>query len=309
MKISRVLFVGIALLAAAAAASSSHAQSANSSQPQNAKPAAAPANAGPPETVIVTGQRPTREQREKIVWDFVYAHAKLTPKIDQLARWVKPVCPSVQNLPPAYAKFITDRIKAVAKSAGSPVKEPCKTDIEIVFTGDPQAFMNNVAAKDPALLGWHYVHQTEDVATVTKPIQAWYVTDTSDRVETYRDDPYHPAVPGETGSRISRAHFSVFDTILIVADAKKVAGYPVGQVADYMAMLSLSEAEAPGDCHALSSVLDLLSADCTTPDRPQALTAGDKAYLEGLYAMDLNEIGSLQRSAVANSMLRGSGGR
>ena len=299
MKNLRVLAVTVALFGIAAAT--------NSSQAQNAKPSAPAPSAGPPETVIVTGQRPTREQRDKIVRDFVYAHAKLTPKIDQLARWVKPVCPQVENLPTAYAKFITDRIKAVAKSAGAPVNEPCKTDIEIVFTSDPQAFMNGVAEKDPALLGWHYVHQTGEVVTVTKPIQAWYVTDTSNRVETYRDDPYHGAVPGETGSRISREHFSVFDTILIVADSKKVSGYPVGQMADYFAMLSLSEAEAPDDCRALSSVLDLLSADCV--EKPDALTAPDKAYLEGLYAMDMEEIGSLQRSSVANSMLRSSGNR
>jgi len=299
VKYSRALAVGIALLSIAAATPSSLAQ--------NAKPAAP--SAVSPETVVVTGQRPTREQREKIVWDFVYAHAKLTPKIDQLARWVKPVCPAVQNLPPGYAAFITDRIKAVAKSAGAPVREPCKTDIEIVFTSDPQAFMNGVAVKEPALLGWHYVHQTEQVATVTKPIQAWYVTDTSNRVESYRDDPYHSAPAGTPGSRISHGQLSVFDTVLIVLDAGKVAGYPVGQIADYLAMLSLSEAEAPDDCRALSSVLDLLSSDCSASDRPQSLTAGDKAYLEGLYAMDPDEIGSLQRSSVANSMLRNSGDR
>jgi hypothetical protein len=280
-----------------------------SAQAQDAKPAAPTASAGQPETVIVTGQRPTRAQREKIVWDFVYAHAKLTPKIDQLARWVKPVCPEVQNLPPAYAKFIMDRIRTVAKGAGAPVAEPCKTDILIVFTSDPQGFMNDVADKRPALLGWHYVHQTGEIATVTKPVQAWYVTDTSNRIETYRDDHYHPAVPGETGSRISRGHHSVLDTILIVADSRKVSGIPVGQIADYLAMLSLSEADAPDDCHALSSMLDLLSADCSNPDRPQSLTAGDRAYLEGLYAMDMEEIGSLQRSSVANSMLRNQGSK
>ena len=239
------------------------------------------------------------------MWNFVYAHAKLAPKIDQLSLWTLPVCPEVQNVPPAYAAFITARIKAVAKSVGAPVKELCRTDIEIIFTSDPQAFIDDVAKKNPKMLGYHYVHDTKAIATVTKPVQAWYVTATSNRVETYLDDPYHSAPAGTPGSRLSHGELSVFDGILILADANRMAGYPVGQIADYLAMLSLSEAEAPDDCVELSSILDLMSPDCPASPKPESLTAADKKYLEGLYAMDPDEIGSLQKSAIANHMLEG----
>jgi hypothetical protein len=274
---------------------------------QDAKPASPSKVSAPPETVIVTGHHPSREERDRIVWNFVYAHARLAPKIDQLSRWISPYCPEVQNLPPAFATFITDRMKAVAKSVGAPVKEPCKTNIEIIFTSDPQSLMTAVAQKDPQLLGFHYVHQTDALATVTRPIQAWYVTATSNRVETYIDDPYHAAPGGAAGSRFSRGELSVFAHILIVADARKVAGYPAGQIADYFAMLSLSEADAPDDCRALPSILDLLSSDCPASLKPESLTPPDRSYLEGLYAMDPDEIGSLQRSAIANHMLRSPG--
>ena len=265
--------------------------------------------ASSPETVVVTGRRPGREEREKVVWRFVYAHAKLAPKIDQLSRWIAPVCPEVQNLPEAYATFIAKRIVEVAKSAGAPVRDDCRKDIEIVFTSDPQAYMDGIAKKAPKLLGYHYVHQTKEIAKVTKPIQAWYVTATSNRIETYQDDPYHSAPGGTPGSRLSHGQLSVFDQILIVADTKKLSGYPVGQIADYLAMLSLSEAEAPDDCAELPSILDLVSSDCRTVPMPIVITDTDKAYLAGLYAMDPDEIGSLQRSAIANHMLRDSGDR
>src|SRR5262249_42760369 len=97
---------------------------------------------------------------------------------------------------------------------------------------------------------------------------------------------------------------SVFENILIVADANKVAGYPVGQLADYLAMLALSQASAPDDCAGLPSILDLMSTACTALPKQEALTTADKAYLEGLYAMEPDEIGSLQKSAIANTMKR-----
>ena len=276
---------------------------------QDPKPAPTATAPSAPETVIVTGPRPSREERDRIVWNFVYAHAKLAPKIDQLSRWTVPVCPEVQNLPAGYAAFITKRILEVAKGAGAPVRDGCRKDIEIIFTSDPQALMDTVAEKQPKLLGYHYVHQTKALAEVTKPIQAWYVTATSNRVESYMDDPYHSAPAGTPGSRISHGQLSIFDEVLIVADAKKVAGYPVGQIADYLAMLSLSEAEAPGNCVELPSILDLIASDCPAAQKPQALTDADKSYLMGLYAMDPDEIGSLQKSAIANHMLRESGDR
>jgi hypothetical protein len=258
-----------------------------------------PASKAPPESVTVVGQRPTREQRDKIVWDFVYAHAKLAPRIDQLSRWTVPICPEVLNLPGGFADFITARIKAVAKSAGAPVADPCKKNVEIVFTSDPQAFIDDVAKKKPMTLGYHFLHQIEAMAKVTKPIQTWYVTATSNLLETYIDDPYHPPPSGRPGSRLSHGQISVFANVLILVDSKKAAGYSVGEIADYLAMLSLSEADAPNNCGELPSILDLMSPDCAAA-APEALTAADKSYLEGLYAMEEDEIGSLQKSGIAN---------
>jgi hypothetical protein len=280
---------------------------ASPSLPQSSKPDSSVSASSLPETVVVTGLRPPREQRDKIVWNFVYSHAKLAPKIDQLSRWVSPLCPHVQNLPKGYADFIINRIKSVSEAIGAPVREPCQPNVEIIFTSDPQAFMDSVAGNNPKMLGFHYVHETKSIATVTKPIQAWYVTATSNRVKTYIDDPYHAAPAGSTGSRISHGQLSVFDYILIVANTNKVAGYPVGEIADYLAMLSLSEADAPGDCVELPSILDLMSPDCALSQKPESLTSADKTYLEGMYAMDPDEIGSLQRSAISEHMALGLG--
>lgn len=265
------------------------------------------ASVAPPETVIVTGRLPDREQRDRVVWSFVYAHAKYSPKIDQLARWTTPVCPEIRNLAPSFGTFIRKRIEAIATSVSAPTKEACKTNIEIIFTSQPQRLMDGVAKSDTKLLGYHFVHDIAAAATVTRSIQAWYVTATSNRVRTAIDDPYHAAPAGIPGSRLASGQLSMLDHVLIVVDTDKVAGYPIGPIADYIAMLSLSQAEAPDNCAELPSILDLMSSDCSDSQKPESLTVADKAYLEGLYAMDAEEIGSLQRSAISGHMMQSFG--
>jgi hypothetical protein len=258
-------------------------------------------DAAPPETVIVTGKKPSDQKSlDDVVRAFVDAHAKYSPKIDQLTRWVTPVCPEVRNLPGGYGDFITKRIKAIAASVGAPTKEPCKLDIEIIFSADPQAILDKVAASDERLLGYHFVHDTNNAAKVTQPIQAWYVTSTSNALKTYIDDPYHQTPSGTLGTRFSHGLYSVFNHILIIVNTDKVAGYPIGPVADYIAMLALSQAEAPDNCNDLDSILDYMAPNCT--QKPESLTVADKTYLEGLYHMDKWDIGSLQKSNISEHM-------
>jgi hypothetical protein len=262
-------------------------------------------DAAPPETVIVTGKRPGAETLHDIVPNFVDAHGKPSPKIGQLTRWVTPVCPEVRNLPAGFGNFITARIKAIAASVGAPTRESCKLNIEIIFTSDPQAIASKIAEKDPRLLGYHFVHDTVRAATVTEPIQAWYVTSSSNALETYIDDPYHGTPSGAPG-RFSHGLYSVFNHVLVLVNTDKVAGYPIGPVADYIAMLSLSQARTPDNCAELASILDYLSPNC--PEKPESLTVADKAYLEGLYSMDKYEIGSLQKSNISEHMEQSMGG-
>src|SRR5215469_14106963 len=146
-----------------------------------------------------------------------------------------------------------------------------------------------------------------DVTPSTAPIQAWYVTATSNEISTMRDDPnstfFSTAMGGGSvalnpktgrsfsgggavaqtgfpgGSRISTRDYSEFAYVTILVNSEKVAGHPIGPIADYIAMLALAEAKAPDNCSELASILDYLAPDCS--EKPQSLTYADKAYLEG----------------------------
>ncbi|MEA1647882.1 hypothetical protein UAJ10_02480 [Nitrospirillum sp. BR 11164] len=256
------------------------------------------------ETVVVTGMRLKTEKLQEIIGDFVRDHGKRAPYSDQIARWDKAVCPQVQNAPADIATFVTTRIRAIAQAVGAPTSRgSCKTNVNIFFTDQPQVLMDVVADKYPRLLGYHFVHQAKALSQVTKPIQAWYVTSTSNGILTAIDDPYEMSVGGGLGSRLSTGGLRpVLTHVLLVVNTDRILGQKLGAVADYLGALALAQPKAVDQCGDLPSILDLFAGNCADNQKPKTLSVADKAYLEGLYAMDPWEIGTLQRSGITMHM-------
>jgi hypothetical protein len=252
-----------------------------------------------PENITVTGRRPTDDEARTAVSQFVTAHSTLTV-IKQLARWQTAVCPNVYNMPKAFGDFVIARIKALARAVRAPVREACDPNVRIFYTSRPQAVLDWVAEHKPDVLGFHFNSERKDLATVHRPIQAWYVTATNGMV----DDAYTSRPPGVPGSRLSNGYRSDLVHVLIVMNSGALAGRPVGPVADYIAMLALAQVQAPDDCVRLPSILNYLASSCPGENRPAAITAADKAYLEGLYAMSPEAFGRLQRAQIINHMQR-----
>ena len=139
---------------------------------------AQPAPATPVPSVTVKGQAsPAVVHRQ--VQNFVQAHAASTAKIDQIGRWHGGVCIQVTGVIPDQATKIQARIDDVARSVGLPVqKGDCHSNIQIVFTDQPQALLDRVAKVSEQYLGFHYPADLKKLKTVTHPIQAWYATAT-----------------------------------------------------------------------------------------------------------------------------------
>ncbi len=108
-----------------------------------------------------------------------------------------------------------------------------------------------------------------------------------------------------TGSRFAPPNSSLILNAMIVVDTGKLDGQAIGPIADYAAMLALSQARMPDHCGKLPSILDLLTPDCPADARPQALTDGDLAFLKALYAANIERFGSSARNNVANGMAQG----
>lgn len=286
---------------------------------------AAPAPSPPPITVApVTVQAPlTRPEALKKSQGFVQTYAALSPTIGQFTRWHDPVCIAVFGLG-EQGNVIKARMETVAKGVGLKVGRPgCNSNIEVVFTGKPQDLLDFVARRDDRVLGYHYPSQTRALKTVSRPIQAWYKTATmggaSDNAslafmmigggggggavamtgsvglsnnsspETL-DTPDNGTPNGCGGRRFTSCLSSLFENVLVVADARRTQGQPLDSLADYLAMLAFSQPRSLDGCLDFPSVIDLYApTGCSGRAPPDGLTPADAAYLTALYAADPQE--------------------
>lgn len=283
----------------------------------------------PTENVTVTGTR-SREVLDKFV-NSLATPSRMTGKI---ARWEDGVCPVTVGLKQKFIGFISQRVRTLAKDVGAPVNadKDCKPNIEIVFTTTPQALIDNVKAKDEVFLGFaDNKAQRQQLATITRPIQAWYTTATRDlsgRVEVdsskmtglTMDMPVSAGgctpdgcPPGQTvtlnltsahpmmvtGSRLGDGLRSDFYHVIIVAEPAKLLDEEIGTLADYIALLSLTQLNSLDTCQPLPSIANMLAKDCAPV---KALTDNDLAYLKGLYRMGLDRNDRVQRDQIGYDM-------
>jgi hypothetical protein len=223
------------------------------------------------------------------------------------------------GLPAAFNAFVTARVRTVAATVGAPLEknQRCKGNIAIVFSDAPQAFMNGVAANYPGVLGYHAASQTRKLATVTHTIQAWYGTMTRTAFGQQSIDdllarpigssdlaqgPMGRKIVRVDDSRIANGLGASFGITLVVADAGKVANQEIGGVADYVALLALSQPASLDGCNALPSIIDLLSPACDGRPRPTALTESDFAFLKALYATSGENSASMAKGNIVAHM-------
>jgi hypothetical protein len=331
-----------AILAGSVGVSPSMAQSAprpatTSSSVLSEKPQPAPTPVAP----LTVQAPPDRKVLEKQARSYVEAYAAPTLKLNQFARWypkiqdlrtilrrgdaplasdirpldvIAPACVSVTGVVPEQAAPIKERVEHVASMVGAPLAPPkCTPNIEIVFTTEPQRDLEAIAARSPAVLG------SDGVKTVTRPIQAWYVTASLDLRPLSQSGlppsspisaPPPPAGPAGFVGRVSQERFAnnqgamnrpcidihlptcphgAFLNVLVIVDAGHMGDVSVDLTADYVAMLALSQPQSRSldGCMALPSIVDLYAKDCPGRAPPGGLTPADMAYLAALYSADL----------------------
>jgi hypothetical protein len=273
--------------------------------------------APPVENVIVTGTK-----SRQVIEGFVKSLAVPTRLTGKIARWEDGICPVADNLPSAFSKFLLQRIKDVAASVGAPVdKRPtCEPNIQIVFTKNPQALLDDIHKKAPDLLGYYdNDDQRTQAAKFARPIQAWYTPQTVDlRGQAHTDTTHsgglmirvkptlppifipHAIATNVTGSRLGDGVRSTFYHVLIVANPDDLKEYEMGALGDYIAMVALSQLDSLDACQQLPSIVNMLAKNCN--EKIEAVTENDTAYLRGLYSSSPDSNLNLQEDAIAYQM-------
>jgi hypothetical protein len=263
------------------------------------------------ETVIVTAPRYDFELTpDAVAHDFIRNYAAPAPFLGKFARWNRrnPICPSAGGFLSGYDRFTVKRIKDVAAMVGAPVsqKPGCKPNMAIIVTKDAQGLMSEIRAHRTDLLGYHQSNaQADSLATMRFPVQVLYETATIDvNGHVVVDDRLNDCPCATTGWRARDGLQSAFFNVTIVVDAAKVDAYrlQIGALADYLAMLALSQTENFTPCEQLPSISSLMTPDCGISGLANTLTATDVAYLKGVYTMDSGGSPIAQRSGIASEV-------
>jgi hypothetical protein len=299
-----------------------------------------PQQASPVSPLTVEGAAPPKVIKERS-WSFVQAYTVSNEKTDLVGRWREPICVQVVNLTPEQAAMVKARIEEVARGVGLSSAGPgCRSNIQIVLTGQPQAFLDKVAKNDEGALGFHYSDELSKVKTVTHPIQGWYKTATegskvnhdglpfavvttgavghnsngeattnsgSLKGETHAhttvDSPDSGTPQGCAGSLINHCLSSVFRNVLVVVDSRAVAGKGLGPLADYLAMMALSQAKSLDGCNGFPSILDLMAkSPCPGRDPPDGITDADASFLTALYSANPEAAAIAEQNDIAGRM-------
>lgn len=218
-------------------------------------------------------------------------------------RWrggrVATICPVTAGLDQAQNDFVTARILAVARYVGAPVARPgsrCSPNVQVLFTTDPRTPMERVIRRAAATLGFRFPHRIEEQLQIsgTHAIQGWYFVAGGGGSVLNRDASMLAGMVAlralwpisiDNSLRDIDRDRGIVDVMLVV-DTRRVSGFTIGAISDYLAMVTLTVVQSPDHCDPLPSILDLMSSTCGMRAPPTGLTAADAAFLKAVYYLN-----------------------
>jgi hypothetical protein len=248
---------------------------------------------------------------------FVQSYATPSLLLGTLPRWRVGICPETRGLPPSLIAVVNRRLRGIAAEVGAPVGDKnCKVNLSITFTSEPQKLLDNIRSKSADALGYH------GATIITHPVQAWYGTGITDiKGHTIPDQEafidWKPkqyggpliytsptpiseveGLPGRTGLR------GELLSVFVIVDTGKTGSYQIDSMADYIAMMALSQTAAFDSCQIVASISNLISPFCSGDLKPETITASDIAYLRGVYKMDAGATLQVQQNEIAGEMAK-----
>jgi len=225
------------------------------------------------------------------------------PPGNRTGRWNSAICISVTGMQERYARYLIDRVAIAALDNGVEVRGPgCRPNVIILATDDGPGLASHLVEevglgfrpvgggptnlRRPAL----YHFRTSDA-----PIRWWHVTMPVEPSEGKvavnfrgRDEPLGtergvldaPIIRVRDMSRMrSGIRYDIAWAIIII-DMSRTGGAPLGAVADYVALASLTQLDPFADMSGENTILNLFEEDHAV----DSLTDWDRAYLTALYS-------------------------
>lgn len=247
------------------------------------------------EDVEVTAER---EALRNAIASFV---SKVT-RVDgeNVARWRDPICPSVSGASPEQGEFIRSRIREIAASAGARVnRDPkCRSNLLIALSSEPDELVASLRAGNPRM----FRHQGREKPGQAKhPVRTWWSAllnnaDGTPPIQYSSSSPQYRL----KDSRIASSVAEDISSVVVIVDINATGTATFGQLADYVAMMSLAQLDVEAGLEASSTILRLF-ANSGSERPPKGLTDWDQAFLSALYGPSgplLDQRGQIVRSMV-----------
>jgi hypothetical protein len=274
-----------------------------------ATPAApAPAAAPPP--------APADPQRDAQAFVQSYADVVTGENLEVVSHWIVPLCVRVTGLEPEQEAAVGTRVVQVAQGlrlavgrvdSHAKARSGCfgrGVNVEIEFTDYPQVMPVRVTYQTSTTLsainaapggglaaergsnGLKILADYQYQAPIVSPGQGGPPPGSApgggpSAAGIYFNPPGPPS-PHPPSLRTHTITIGIRGAVVIV-DKQRVRATQLGALADYGAMLVLSQPRALDHCQALPSVTDLFAGPCPGRAAPAGLTPADNAYLSALY--------------------------
>ena len=269
-----------------------------------AGPGGAQSGQGAPEqpTIVVEGHD-RNQQIEELVDSLPPA-----PANGHIVRFEHDACPAILGVPPAQRILIVARMRAVGTAAGVPMgSATCRPNIVILITSDKRQLIEQLARRFPYYLGELSGRRIRALAESAGPSALWHLNGTVDadgRVLAASGGNVPVMRTARQGSRIvDQTHPEYIGSVLVL-QASALEGLTTTQLADYAAMRTLSGADpARLPDRSVSTILTLIDAPMGS-EVPITLTNWDLAFLQSLYASDVDIHAPGQRGEIQAGMRR-----
>jgi hypothetical protein len=284
----------------------------------------AAAQPAPDAAITVEASRITPEQARDASTEYARAGLPPNPNYGQYARWQGSICASVRGIPdPAVAALVLARMTAAVAQTGLQAGKPgCKPNLTIAFTDDARGLVAQVKSKRRSALPRFDPVLFSRLDSPTLPVRWWHVlapagpsggasTADAGALASASSNAMPlgnvlPAGPDAIGTNSWNS--SLVDTNLsiwaragvAVVDVNLANGVSLEALADYIALVMLAPMRLPPDAPGVPSVLSLFDGS----SKPTGLSQWDRAFLKGLYAMQMNRSAQRQRQQLISAMAR-----
>jgi hypothetical protein len=268
------------------------------------------------ESTLLQGLDVTAPDRAQSVHKKVEAYVSgVTVRTENwsLARWHRPICPLVAGLPKSQGEAVLARVSEVLLKAGAPLdKGKCQPNLTIIVTAEPERLLRKWRERNSRLFAQGLAAQAKRFLETDRPARVWYNVAQLSADTMPAQSSSDPDMLGATNfaglktnnrarhSRLEWNGLRSIDSAIVVIDATRATHLTPGQLADYAAMVGLTELDLGSKVGPAPTILRLF--DTAPAESPDGLSAWDQAFLEALYSTESRS--KLQAPYIADRVFR-----